>query len=114
MGLDPNLAALLSYLLGIVGGLVFFLVEKKNTYVRFHAMQSVLLFAAFVVGWVVLIVLGIVLSYLPCLGSIVSSLLGLALWLGYVVLWIVMMIKAYQGEKYKLPVIGDMAEKQAG
>lgn len=113
MGMDPNLAALLAYLFGIVGGLVFFLVETKNKYVRFHAMQSILIFAALIVGWIALIVVGIVLSYLPCVGGIVSSILGLVLWLGGMAVYVLMMIKAYQGEKYKLPIIGDIAEKQA-
>lgn len=109
-GLEPGLASLLAYLFGIVGGLVFYLIEQKNKYVRFHAMQSILLFAVFIVVWVAWFILEIILpSSLTCLLSPVVSLVGLA----YLILTIVLMIKAYQGEKFKLPIIGDIAERQA-
>lgn len=105
-GIKPNVAALLSYVLGWVTGLIFFLIEKDK-FVRFHAMQSMILFGG-----------------LTLLNIVISMLLGMTgfyfnfyfifrlIWLAAVVLWIVLMIKAYQGEKFKLPVIGDIAEKQ--
>src|SRR3989338_8233991 len=101
-GIKPNIAALLAYLLGFVTGLVFFLIEKKNKFVRFHAMQSVVVFGAIFVGqWII--------SFIPFVGLVVSGLLSL---LG-VVLWIVLMVKAYQGETFKLPWAGDFAEKNS-
>jgi len=111
MGLDPNLAALLAYLFGIVGGLVFFLVETKNKYVRFHAMQSILLFAGYMVIVIASIFLSIILpDVISCFTGMLTPFIGLA----YFVLSVVLMIKAYGGEKFKLPIIGDIAEKQAG
>src|SRR3989338_1727510 len=99
-GVKPNIAALLAYLLGFVTGLIFLLIEKKNKFVRFHAMQSIVVFGAvFVAQWVI--------SLIPYLGILISGLLSL---LG-VVLWIVLMVKAYQGEMFKLPWAGDIAEK---
>ena len=101
-GIKPNVAALLAYLLGFVTGLVFLLIEKKNKFVRFHAMQSIIVFGViFVAQWM--------LAFFPVVGIMVSGLLSI---LG-VVLWIVLMVKAYQGEKYKLPWAGDIAERSA-
>ncbi len=101
-GIKPNIAALLAYLLGFVTGLVFLLIEKNNKFVRFHAMQSIVVFGAiFVLQWVI--------SFVPVAGAVVSGLLSI---LG-VVCWIVLMVKAYQGEKYKLPWVGDVAEKNS-
>ena len=101
-GIQPNIAALLTYLLGFVTGIVFLLIEKNNKFVRFHAMQAIIVFGVlFVLQWVV--------SIVPIFGVIVSALLSL---LG-VVLWVVLMVKAYQGEKFKLPWAGDLAEKNS-
>jgi uncharacterized membrane protein len=107
-GIKANVAGLLCYLVGWVTGLIFFLIERDNKFVRFHAMQSMVFFGA-------VTVLNIVLS-------MVLSILGIyfgyyflfqLLWLAAMVVWIVLMVKAYQGETYKLPVAGDIAEQQA-
>lgn len=100
LGLKPNTAALLCYLFGVLSGLFFFLTEKNDKYVRFHALQSILLSVVIFSVDMVLTVVG-----LGLLGSLVNL-----VWLGATVL---MMVKAYQGQKYKLPVIGDFAEKNA-
>ncbi|MGD0565862.1 MAG: DUF4870 domain-containing protein [Candidatus Goldiibacteriota bacterium] len=102
-GLTENFAGMLCYLFGWISGLVFFLTEKENKFVRFHAMQAIIAFAA-------LLVLNIVLGMIPFLGWLVA----IVLWPVTVILWIFLMYKAYKGERYKLPVIGDMAEKQVG
>ena len=115
-GLDPKVAALLAYLFGWVGGLIIYLVETKNKYARFHALQSIFLNVAVIVVYIALgIVFGIV-GAVPGLGlamfglaSLIYSVLGL----GVLVLWIFLMVKAYQGEKYMLPVIGEMADRSA-
>lgn len=99
-GIQANVAGLLSYLLGFISGIVFLVIEKENKFVRFHAMQSTIASGA-------LFVLQMVLGYIPFL-VILSPLVGL---LG-IALWIILMIKAYQGETFKLPVIGDIAEKK--
>jgi uncharacterized membrane protein len=101
-GMQPNIAALLSYLIGFVTGIVFYLIEKENKFVRFHAMQSIVTFGA-------LFVLQIVLSFIPVIGWILMPIVGIVC----LILWIILMIKAYQGESFKLPIAGDIAEKQA-
>ncbi len=100
LGIDENVEALLSYLLGWITGIIFLLIEKESRFVRFHAMQSVVVFLS-------ITVLQLLLSFLPFLGGIFSSLLGILAF----ILWIVLMIKAYQGEYYKVPIAGDLAER---
>ena len=99
-GMEENVAALLSYVLGWVTGLIFFLIEKDSKFVKFHAMQSIITFGA-------INILSIILGPIPFLGWAIAW----VLWVLAIVLWIVLMIKAYQGAKFKLPVIGDLAEK---
>jgi uncharacterized membrane protein len=101
--LDPNLAGLLCYVLTFVTGIVFLIIEKKNRYVRFHAYQSVVVFGA-------LTVLSLIAGSIPVIGWLIGVLVG-PVWL---VLWILLMVKAYQGERFKLPLAGDWAEQQAG
>lgn len=105
-GLDQNLAGALTYFLGFITGILFLLIEKKNRFVRFHAMQSTVVFGiAFVVNFV--------LGYIPVINVIwwaIAAPLGLLL----LVLWFYLMYMAYQGKEYKLPVIGEIAEKQLG
>lgn len=100
-GLQPNVAAGLSYLFWWVGGLVFFLIEKQNRFVRFHALQSLIFFAG-------ISILSVVIGFIPFIG-----LLSDLIWLVGFVGWIVLMIQGFQGKYYKLPVIGNYAEKYA-
>ena len=97
-GIDPKLAGLLCYIW--IVGLVFW-ITSKDKFVRFHAVQSVIMGVAFTV-------VSIVLGFIP-----VTWFFGWLIWPLYMILIIVMMLKAYQGEKYKLPVIGDIAEKNS-
>ena len=105
-GLEPNVAALLCYVLGWVTGLVFFLIEKDDEFVRFHAMQSIIFFGAVTA---VMIVFGI-LEWIPFIGILFMVLTALGGLFAFV-MWIILMVKAYQGERFKLPIAGDMAEK---
>lgn len=118
-GLDENLAALLSYVLTWITGLVFFFMEKTSRLVRFHAMQAILLGATagvlgFVLwfGWIILAIVGAMVSdVLPGLISLVFGLLFFAFWVGIMIAWIMCLIKSYQGQYFKLPVLGNFAEK---
>lgn len=102
-GLEENVAGLLCYVLGWVSGIIFLLLEKENKFVRFHAIQSIVVFGA-------LSVIMIILSWIPFIRYFINWLLAV---LGFI-LWIVLMVKAYQGNKYKLPWAGDFAEKRTG
>ncbi len=103
---DPNrnLVAALSYLLGFVTGIVILLVEKQDKFIRFHAMQSTVIFGAlFIVNFVINMVIP---------SSIIWSLLNGLISLVVLVVWLVSMIKAYQGQMFKWPIAGDFAEKK--
>ena len=102
-GMQPNVAALLSYLIGFITGIIFYMIEKENKFVRFHAMQSIIAFGALTIAYWIF-------GFIPFLNLIAYPVLG-ALGL---ILWIILMVKAYQGQMFKLPVIGDIAEKQVG
>ena len=101
-GMTAELAAALSYVLGFVTGIIFFVVEKKNEFVRFHAMQSIILFGS-------LFILGIILRMIPIIGWIIYLLISL----GAFILWIILLIKASQGEYFALPGIGKIARENA-
>ena len=102
-GLDENVAGLLCYVLGWVSGLVFILIEQESKFVRFHAMQSIIVFGAITIA-------SFILDWIPFIGDFLSRII----WLLGLVLWIVLMVKAYQGTKYKLPWTGNLAEKWVG
>jgi len=101
-GMQANVAALLSYALGFITGIIFYLLEKENKFVRFHAMQSTVTFGAL---WL----LGMIVWVIPIIGAIIAPVIYIAEF----ILWIVLMIKAYQGEYFKLPIAGDIAEKHS-
>jgi uncharacterized membrane protein len=110
LGLDGNITALIGYPIGIVA-LILIFIEKENRFVRFHAFQSLLFWVAITVIYIVMgIVTSVFFAISWSLGALVSALLSLV---GLVVLAAVIFLayKAYQGEMYKLPVLGDMAEK---
>jgi uncharacterized membrane protein len=98
-GLEANLAAALSYLVGFVTGIAFLVLEKENRFVRFHAMQSTLVFAG-------VVVIDILLQIVPLLGALVVVFVVIP---ASAVLWLLLMFKAYQGEEFKLPMIGRIA-----
>jgi len=118
-GLDENIAALLTYVFGWVSGLIFFLLEKDSKLVRFHAMQSIM-FNVFVAvlcfaGWIVTIVLVLIASQLPDILGTLVGLLATLVWIilgaGLLIAWILCLVRAYQGKFFKLPFIGNLAEK---
>ena len=121
LGLDANLAAALGYPIGIIG-LVNFIIEKQNRFVKFHGIQSVLysvgLGVLFTVVWIVVVILGMILSAISeALGLLVFglttllALLVFLLWFGGLLFFA---YKAYQGQMFRLPVIGNIAEKLTG
>lgn len=97
LGLPKNTTAALAYVLGWLSGLVVFLVEKEDKFVRFHALQSIVVFGFFNV-----------LVMVPVVGWMLSPLVFIV----SLVTWILCLVKAYQGEKFKLPVVGNFVEKQ--
>ncbi len=110
LGLDGNITALIGYPIGIVA-LILIFIEKDNKFVRFHAFQSILFWAAVTVIYIVLgIFTGILFAVSTTLGGLFTMLFGL-IGLALFAAMIFLALKAYQGQMFKLPVIGDMAEK---
>lgn len=110
-GLDANLAAALGYPIGIIA-LIMVIMEKQNRFARFHALQSLLLIA----GWIVIaIVLSILIGILSAISEYLAfiGLLFPLIWLAWFAALIFCAYKAYQGEWFKLPVIGNIAENFA-
>jgi len=101
-GLSANVAGLLCYVLGWITGIIFIVLEKKSTFVRFHAWQSIMTFG-------VLTVAQLVLGWIPFVGWILSILIGILMF----VLWLILIIQAGTGKMWKVPGAGDWAERQA-
>lgn len=124
-GLDQNVAAAISYIWII--GLIFFFIEKENKFIRFHAMQSILYGIAISVIFIVLMIVNVILAVIIAavagtagstaggLAGLVVSLVSLVIWLIFPLLFLVGLIlaavRAYQGNLFKLPIVGNMAEK---
>ena len=118
-GLDENIAALLSYIFGWVSGLIFFLIEKDSRLVRFHAMQSllfnVLVGVVAIALWIVLFVVFMIAAQISGTLATLLSLVSILVWGVFVLAilagFILCLVKAFQGQYFKLPVIGNLAEK---
>jgi uncharacterized membrane protein len=116
VGMTDNMAGALCYLFGFITGILFLVLAPYNQdrNIRFHAFQSIFLNIAWVALWIVVTIVLIPFRYIPFLGLFVSIVLQFCLGLGGFIIWLYMMFKTYNGEKIVLPVVGPMAEKQAG
>lgn len=103
LGCDANVAAALAYLLGWISGVVLLVTERQNRFVRFHALQSVLVFGSLSLAWFLCL-------SIPLIGWLISFMVIPPV---SAVLWLLLMFKAYQGERFKLPMVGEIAEQRA-
>ena len=101
VGTTENVAGLLAYVLMWLTGIIFLLTEKENDFVRFHAMQSIVIF-------VPLTIASLIVGFLPIIGGLVAVILQI----GTIIIWLFMMYQAFQGNRYKLPYAGEFAETQ--
>lgn len=112
--MDEKVAGLLCYVLGWVTGLIFYFIDKRP-YVRFHAAQSIVVFAGL---QIISIILGTFFGVSLLAGGLAGFSMGYALYgivnLVGLCLWILLMVKAYQGERFRVPVAADIAEKLFG
>lgn len=99
IGLNQNTTGLLCYLLGWITGIIFLILEPDNRYVRFHAIQSIVVFG----------VLSVVMGIFDLFFWGISFFIGI---LGFI-LWIILMVKAYQGERFRIPIAGDIANSNS-
>jgi len=114
-GLTENVAGALCYLAGMITGIIFLVVAPyfASRTVRFHAFQSIFFNIAWIALWIVEMIVSMALAAIPVLGWIISLMLTMAIALGGFILWLLLMWKAYSGDRLVLPVIGPLAEKQA-
>ena len=101
LGLAENIEAVLCYMLGWLTGIIFLILEKENIFIRFHALQSLTTFLS-------LFIISTIAGLIPLLGGILAILIAPV----SVFLWLFLMYKAYRGEKYKLPLIGNWVEQK--
>lgn len=114
-GLSENAAGALCYLAGLITGILFLVIApySQSRTVRFHAFQSIFFNIAWIALWIVEMIISAVLASIPVLGWIAGVLLAMAIALGGLIVWLLLMWKAYNGDRLVLPVIGPMAERQA-
>lgn len=123
LGIEPNVAAALSYFW--IVGLIFFFIEKENRFVRFHALQSVMYGVLWMVVMIALIIINFIIVIVAGVASAAAGdagfIVGMIIWLITALVWMVLpllyiavlilaAVKAYQGNMFKLPIIGKMAE----
>jgi uncharacterized membrane protein len=116
-GLDENVASAACYLLTWLTGIIFFLVEKDNKTVRFHAMQSILTFLPLmIIIWIISAIIGVMIIGAAGMGAVgiwgICSLIIMLIWIVMLLLWLFLMYKAYSGEKFLVPIVGAIAESQ--
>lgn len=110
-GLSANVAGLLAYVLGPLTGVLFLVIEKENRFVRFHAAQSIAVGLALIALSIAFSILSAVVAVVPILGWIVALLAGLVFALLTFVLWIVLMLRAFRGREWEVPVVGRYARR---
>ena len=114
-GLEPNIAAGLACIFPLVGGFVFLLIEKKSAYVRFYAMQSILMGATMFCTWVVFAVAFTICAHIPFIGwlvAILGMLVYMVVGLAFLAIYIVNIVKAFSGKEWEIPVLGPIARRQ--
>lgn len=112
LGLDPNVEAGLSVLLFFVSGVIFFVLEKRNQFVRFWAMQAIFFGVACLVAGIVIAVVGMILLHIPLIATLWTLLVRL-ISLGLLLVWLFMLYNAFTGKPWELPVLGKLARDQA-
>jgi uncharacterized membrane protein len=111
MGIAANVGGALTYVLGPITGIAFYLLEKDNRFVRYHAAQSITVGVVLIALSIALSILSTVLAFVPVLGWIVALLLSLGVGVAAFVLWLMLMWKAYNGAEWETPVAGPLARK---
>lgn len=113
-GLADNVAGALAYVLGPITGIAFLVMEKESRFVRFHAMQSILVGVVLIIVNFVMNVFNAVLVRIPLIGWLFALGLVMVVGLASLVLWLALMYSAYRGQEWELPVIGAEARKLLG
>jgi uncharacterized membrane protein len=113
-GLPSNVAAAIACI-PLIGGIIFYILEKHDSFVRFYAMQSIIFGGVWILCWIVYLVAHTILGSLPVIGLFFAIILGIA-WalisVACLVIWIITMVKAFTNVRWEIPYIGPIARKQ--
>jgi uncharacterized membrane protein len=115
-GLPSNVAAALACI-PLIGGIIFYILEKQDNFVRFYAMQSIIFGGAWFLVGIVLKIMMSVLLIIPVIGWFFAILLGILWvlgWLAFLVIFLITVVKAFTGARWEIPYIGPLAQKQMG
>jgi uncharacterized membrane protein len=115
-GLPSNIAAALACI-PLVGGIVFYVLEKHDSFVRFYSLQSIILGGVYVLCWIIYSILVGILAPIPAIGfffGIILTVVWALIRVAVLVLWIIATVKAFTGVRWDIPYIGPIARKQAG
>ena len=113
-GLPANVAAALACI-PLIGGIIFYLIEKQNSFVRFYAMQSIIFGGAWILFDIISMIVSSIFAALPALGGLLVTLWALIaalIHLAFLVFFIIAVVKAFTGVRWEMPYIGPMARKQ--
>ncbi len=113
-GLAPNIAGMLAYFT-FIPAIIFLVIEpyNKDRFIRFHAFPSLFFSIAWIAVWIGMVFVGMVLGLMPVVGLLIHILIDFVIGIGGLIVWIILVIKAYGNQKFQLPVIGKMAEEQS-
>jgi uncharacterized membrane protein len=114
MDLPPNVAAALACI-PLIGGIIFYILEKRNGFVRFYAMQSIIFGGAWFLFNIVSMIIHVIFGSVPAIGvflSVLWGLLAMLVHLAFLVIWIIATVKAFTNVRWEIPYIGPMASKQ--
>jgi len=110
-GFPANVAGALAYVLGPITGILFYILEKDNRFIRFHAAQSIAVSVLMIILSIVLGILGSVLAFIPLIGWGIAMLLSFGLSIVSLVLWLFLMWQAYKGLEWEAPIAGTFARR---
>jgi uncharacterized membrane protein len=115
-GLPSNIAAALACI-PLIGGIVFYILEKHDSFVRFYSMQSIILGGAWLLFSIAASIVGLIFRSIPVIAGILDFFWGIIVAIvniAFVVLWIIATVKAFTGARWEIPYVGAMARKQVG
>ena len=115
-GLPSNIAAALACI-PLIGGIVFFILEKHDSFVRFYSMQSIILGGAWLLFSIAASIVALIFRSIPVIAGLLDFFWGIIVAIiniAFVILWIIATVKAFTGARWEIPYIGPMARKQVG
>jgi Predicted membrane protein len=115
-GLPSNVAAAIACI-PLVGGIIFYYLEKQDSFVRFYAMQSIVLGGAWLLFYIAASIVGVIFKSIPVIAGVLEFFWGIVIaivYIAFLVLWIITTVKAFTNVRWEIPYIGPIARKQMG